>query len=99
MDTRRNATNAGDRRYDLTRLHRLDVPLEHDPSDLEKARVVASSIDPIPVGILYRNESVPCYEDLRRSTQLRTPEFIQAGLEAELDKFTIWPEKESAHAA
>jgi 2-oxoglutarate ferredoxin oxidoreductase subunit beta len=63
----------------------------HDPSDLERARALASRADPIPVGILYRNAKVPCYEDLRRTTTLRTPEFIKAGLEAEFDKFTVWP--------
>ncbi|HET9651909.1 MAG TPA: thiamine pyrophosphate-dependent enzyme [Usitatibacter sp.] len=63
--------------------------VEHDPSDLAAARRIAESGDPIPVGILYRNPEVPCYEDLRRSGKLRTPEYIRAGFEAELDKFTI----------
>ena len=36
--------------------------------------------DPIPVGILYRNPDVPCYEDLRHAGQLRSPEYIRAGL-------------------
>jgi 2-oxoglutarate ferredoxin oxidoreductase subunit beta len=49
-------------------------------------------MDPIPVGVLYRNEDVPCYEDLRRSPKPRTAEMVRAGLEAELDKFTVWPE-------
>ena len=66
--------------------------LKHDPSDLNRAREIAGGMDPIPVGILYRNPSVPCYEDLRRSPRLRTPEYIRAGLEAELDKFTVWPQ-------
>jgi 2-oxoglutarate ferredoxin oxidoreductase subunit beta len=66
--------------------------LAHDPMDLDAARRVASSGDPIPVGILYRNPSVPCYEDLRRGGKLRTPEFVRAGFEAELDKFTIRPQ-------
>ena len=35
---------------------------------------------------------MPCYEDLKRSTRLRTPALIRAGLEAELDKFTFWPD-------
>jgi 2-oxoglutarate ferredoxin oxidoreductase subunit beta len=65
--------------------------LEHDPSDLARAREIATSPDPIPVGILYRNPDVPCYEDLRRSERRRTPELIRAGLEAELDRFTIQP--------
>ncbi len=64
---------------------------EHDPSNLAAAREIAGSLDPIPVGILYRNPEVPCYEDLRRASVLRTPDLVKAGLEAELDKFTIWP--------
>ena len=41
--------------------------LVHDPSDLDRAREIASSEDPIPVGILYRNPNVPCYEETRHS--------------------------------
>ena len=65
---------------------------EHDPSDLNRAREIASGIDPIPVGILYRNPEVPCYEELRASTLLRTPDLVRKGLEAEFDKFTVWPQ-------
>jgi 2-oxoglutarate ferredoxin oxidoreductase subunit beta len=71
---------------------------EHDPSNLNRARELASSEDPIPVGILYRNPAVPCYEDMRAIQQLRTPELIQRGLEAELDKFTVWPQEDDAGA-
>jgi 2-oxoglutarate ferredoxin oxidoreductase subunit beta len=63
----------------------------HDPLDLGRAREVASSTDPIPVGIFYRNPDVPCYDELRRSGQVRTVERIRQGLEAELDKVTVWP--------
>ena len=63
--------------------------LQHDPSNIDRAREIASQSDPMPVGILYRNPEVPCYEDLRRSGKLRTNEYIKAGLEAEFDKFTI----------
>jgi 2-oxoglutarate/2-oxoacid ferredoxin oxidoreductase subunit beta len=66
----------------------------HDPSDLDQARAIASTEDPIPVGLLYRNPEVPCYEAIRRSPEPRTPERIRASLEAELDKFTIWPAAE-----
>lgn len=69
---------------------------EHDPSDMNRAREIASEFDPIPVGILYRNPAVPCYEDLRRDTRLRTTELIRQGLEAEFDKFTVWPDGVSA---
>ena len=66
--------------------------LEHDPRDLDAARRIAASGDPIPVGILYHDPGVPCYEDLRRGKRLRTPEYIRAGFEEELDKMTIWPQ-------
>jgi 2-oxoglutarate ferredoxin oxidoreductase subunit beta len=67
--------------------------LEHDPSNLNRAREIASAVDPIPVGIVYRNPEVPCYEDLRRTDHVRTPDVIRAGLEAEFDKFTVWPQE------
>ena len=64
----------------------------HDPSNLDRAREIAASMDPIPVGILYRNDEVPCYEELRVSDELRTSARIKAGLEGEFDKFTVWPQ-------
>ena len=63
----------------------------HEPSDLNRARQIASLTDEVPVGILYHNPDVPCYEDLRGAGQLRSSRFIERGLEAELDKFTVWP--------
>jgi 2-oxoglutarate ferredoxin oxidoreductase subunit beta len=66
---------------------------EHDPLDIHQAREIASSVDPIPVGILYHNPSVPCYEDLRGAGAPRTAEAIRAGLDREFDKFTIWPDE------
>jgi len=64
----------------------------HDPSDINRAREIASSQDPIPVGILYHNPAVPCYEELRGAGQQRSSSYIKLGLDAELDKFTIWPQ-------
>jgi len=64
---------------------------EHDPADLIRAREIVGTSERIPLGILYRNEDVPCYEDLRKPAQIFTPQMIGAGLEQELDKFTIWP--------
>ncbi|MBM4221968.1 MAG: hypothetical protein FJ170_08480, partial [Gammaproteobacteria bacterium] len=71
----------------------------HDPSNIHRAREIASCIDPIPVGIMYRNPDVPCYEDLRRSTRLRTAEYIKTGLNAEFDKFTVWPQEDGEQRA
>jgi 2-oxoglutarate/2-oxoacid ferredoxin oxidoreductase subunit beta len=65
---------------------------EHDPLNIHQAREIASTQDPLPVGILYSNPQVPCYEDLKHIGEVRTPEAIRAGLEAEMDKFTIWPD-------
>ena len=67
--------------------------LQHDPLDIHRAREIASSTEIVPVGILYRNPQVPCYENLRRSDKLRTPDLTRAGLNAELDKYTIWPQE------
>jgi 2-oxoglutarate ferredoxin oxidoreductase subunit beta len=66
--------------------------LEHDPLDIDRARELASQQDVIPVGILYQNPEVPCYEELRRTGQIVTPAFTRQGLNAELDKYTVWPE-------
>ncbi len=73
--------------------------LQHDPVNLNGAREIASRLDPIPVGILYRNPDVPCYEELRHAGRLRPPQLIKAGLETEFDKFTIWPDEKHSRAS
>jgi len=69
---------------------------EHDPLNMNRAREIASETDPIPVGILYQNPNVPCYEDVRHDPRLRTSDLVRRGLEAEFDKFTVWPEGDDA---
>jgi 2-oxoglutarate ferredoxin oxidoreductase subunit beta len=71
----------------LSRVYKNQV--EHDPMDIHRAREIASSQDVIPVGILYRNPSVPCYEEIRHSGALRTTEAIRKNFEAELDKYSV----------
>ncbi|MCP5065381.1 MAG: 2-oxoglutarate oxidoreductase [bacterium] len=66
----------------------------HDPSDINRAREIASLTDRIPIGILYRNDDAVCYEDVVDSKRLTTPKTVRASLEAELDKFTVWPPSE-----
>ena len=68
----------------------------HDPLDIDRAREIASQHEPIPVGILYRNPEMPCYEDLRHAGGMRSPEAIRAGLNRELDNYTVWPEEDDA---
>jgi 2-oxoglutarate ferredoxin oxidoreductase subunit beta len=64
----------------------------HDPANLDRARKLATATEQIPVGILYRNPDVPCYEDLRGTGQSRPVEYLKAGLEAQFDKFTVLPQ-------
>ena len=63
--------------------------LRHDPLDMNRAREIASSTDVVPVGILYQNREIPCYEDTRKLGILRTNDTIRKGFEAELDKYTV----------
>jgi len=62
---------------------------EHDPSDLNRARELASSKDVTPVGILYRNDDVPCYEDVRAAQKIYTPDMVKAALDRQFDNFAI----------
>jgi 2-oxoglutarate ferredoxin oxidoreductase subunit beta len=71
----------------LARVYKNQV--EHDPLDIHRAREIASNTDIIPVGILYRNPDVPCYEDTRHSGALRTAEAIRTNFNAELDKYSV----------
>ena len=64
---------------------------EHDPSNLVEARRIVGTSERLPVGIIYRNPDVPCYEDMRMPDRMFTPEDVKKGLDEELDKFTIWP--------
>ena len=71
----------------LSRVYKNQV--EHDPLDIHRAREIASNTDIIPVGILYQNREVPCYEDTRHSGALRTVEAIKKNFNAELDKHSV----------
>jgi 2-oxoglutarate ferredoxin oxidoreductase subunit beta len=64
---------------------------QHDPSNLDRAREIASLEDEVPVGILYRNTDAVRYEELRDPEQPYPSDKVKTVLEAELDKFTVWP--------
>lgn len=64
---------------------------EHDPADIHRAREYASMQDKMAIGILYRNENVPCYEDLRQSNQQPTSDSVENALNHEFDKFAVNP--------
>jgi 2-oxoglutarate ferredoxin oxidoreductase subunit beta len=65
--------------------------LRHDPADLEAARTLAANRECLPIGVLYRDDSVPCYEDLRRTEVPHDGQHIAALLERELDAFGADP--------
>jgi 2-oxoglutarate ferredoxin oxidoreductase subunit beta len=71
----------------LSRVYKNQI--EHDPLDMNRAREIASNTDIIPVGILYKNPDVPCYEDTRRSGKLHTVDAIKKNFETELDKYSV----------
>lgn len=62
---------------------------EHDPSDLHRARALAAQHDPVPIGVLYQNEDVDCYDELRRPARVVTMEMRREALEREFDKFAV----------
>jgi 2-oxoglutarate ferredoxin oxidoreductase subunit beta len=68
----------------------------HDPSNLDRAREIAELEDKMPVGILYRNESVPRYEEIKRPRRAPSWELTKAVLEAAFDKHGIFPRGVSA---
>ena len=81
---------------DVSRIYRNQEA--HDPLDMARALALASLDDEIPVGVLYRDPSVPCYEDLREGERPNTPDLIRTVLDEEFDKVTIWPETEGVSA-
>jgi 2-oxoglutarate ferredoxin oxidoreductase subunit beta len=79
-------------RADEASARRFKSREEHDPADLGRAQALAAMTDQLALGILYRNESIPCYEDLHRREQHLPIEDKIAALEREFDRFTVEPE-------
>ena len=61
----------------------------HAPSDLPAARAMADRRDMMPIGLLYQNEAAPLYESFTTCGIGMTTDERLAGLDAELDRFTI----------
>ena len=71
----------------------------HDPLNMGRALEIATIADEIPVGILYNDTSVPCYDDLRAGERPSTPALVETVLSEEFDKVTIWPDGAEPMAA
>ncbi|MFC1662251.1 hypothetical protein ACFL3S_12510, partial [Gemmatimonadota bacterium] len=62
--------------------------LYHDPRDLDSARRLAEPGDRIRLGVFYRNEEVPRYEEIRRLPARTSDERVEV-VSGELDRFAI----------
>ncbi|MCA8959651.1 MAG: 2-oxoglutarate oxidoreductase [Planctomycetes bacterium] len=62
--------------------------VEHDPRDLESARQLARADGQVRLGLFYRDESHPRYEETRERTN-RTAEERLASLNVELDRHAV----------
>lgn len=62
--------------------------IRHDPRDLEGARRLAGADGRIRLGVFFRDESRPCYEEIR-AVPKRTPEEKIELLNAEFDRYAV----------
>jgi 2-oxoglutarate/2-oxoacid ferredoxin oxidoreductase subunit beta len=60
----------------------------HDPRDMEMARRWADQLEPIPLGVCFRDESHPRYEETRRVRKFSAEEKVKR-LNEELDKYAV----------
>ncbi|SNT09807.1 thiamine pyrophosphate-dependent enzyme [Tropicimonas sediminicola] len=79
---------------DLSRVYKNQET--HDPLNMERALALAALEGEIPVGILYRNPNVPCYDELRAGERPNTPALVETVLNEEFDKVGIWPDGAAA---
>lgn len=63
--------------------------IEHDPSNINRARELASQEGVAPVGVLYRNPNVAVYDEMRRPARAMTVDMRREALEAQLDRFAV----------
>ncbi len=62
--------------------------ITHDPSDLDGARVLAEDMNRVRLGLFFRDEARPCYNDIRR-TQKRTAREKMDLLSEEFERYAI----------
>ncbi len=62
--------------------------LRHDPADLDGARRLAEGTDRIRIGLFYRNEALPRYDETRNQPYYTAEERIRR-LDAELDRYAV----------
>ncbi|MBW2293932.1 MAG: 2-oxoglutarate oxidoreductase, partial [Deltaproteobacteria bacterium] len=62
--------------------------LEHDPADLDRARELSEESERIRLGLFYRNESLPRYDDIRHLPTYTAAQNIER-LNVELDRYAV----------
>ena len=63
--------------------------LEHDPADFTSGMTIARRDDVVPIGLLYQNEDLPCYDEhTRRGIGMTTEQKLKA-IDKAIDKFAI----------
>ena len=62
---------------------------QHDPSDIHRAREIAETDNLVPIGILYKDENVPRYEQIVKPKQKPTWELREVLLNKAFDRFGI----------
>jgi len=60
----------------------------HDPSDLNAARALAEDGERIKLGVFFKDEKRPCYDEMRRPVKISAAERVTR-LNAELDKYVV----------
>ena len=62
----------------------------HDHRDINEAQRVAVTVDPAPMGLIYSDPNVPCYEEIRwnRADRLDHRTFLER-LDAVMDRYTV----------
>ena len=76
---------------DISRIYKNQET--HDPLDMARAQALAMMDEELPVGILYSNPEVPCYDELRQGKRPSTPGLVETVLNEEFDKVGIWPDQ------
>ncbi len=71
---------------ELAKLYQNQVG--HDPHDLEAARRVAGATDAVQLGVFFRDDSKPRYEETRRVPPRTAAERV-ALIDAELDRYAV----------
>ncbi len=62
--------------------------VRHDPRDIDAGRRLAEADGRVRLGVFFRDESRPRYEDLRRRPAMTAPERVRL-LEQELDRYAV----------